>query len=294
MHHLSRVRNGLVRSLGVAAIAAVAAFASGPAYADEVPTFSGSPDGPNSATIGGSQTTTNTSPGTPGSSGSNGSNGSSGGNGGSDAWTNWQGSTTSHPGWSPASTNACDPAQYGPQGYSTTLVLPGPCSQPSPAAPAQPGQPAAPPPPPVITTEMVVDAAKVTAPTNPPHVEPGTVSYVHIPNNYWTETNPVADAVNVLGQTIALTWTPTGTTWSFGDGSTATGDGVQGAGLGAAGAVEHAYARQGSYDITTTTTYNLSFVLPGQGAQTITLTGTPSPAVTLPVREIQTRVSYVR
>ena len=38
----------------------------------------------------------------------------------------------------------------------------------------------------------------------------------------------------------------------------------------------------------TATTYNLSFVLPGQGAQTIALTAPPSPPVTLPVREIQT------
>ncbi|MCW2768556.1 MAG: hypothetical protein JWO11_4515 [Nocardioides sp.] len=47
-----------------------------------------------------------------------------------------------------------------------------------------------------------------------------------------------------------------------------------------------------SYDITTTTTYDLTFVLPGQGAQTIQLTAPASPAVTLPVREIQTRATY--
>ena len=60
------------------------------------------------------------------------------------------------------------------------------------------------------------------------------------------------------------------------------------------GAIEHSYARQGSYDITTATTYNLSFVLPGQGAQTIALTAPPSPPVTLPVREIQTVVDTTR
>ena len=57
--------------------------------------------------------------------------------------------------------------------------------------------------------------------------------------------------------------------------------------------IEHAYARQGSYAITTSTTYDLTFVLPGQGAQTIALTAPPSPPVTLPVREIQTLVDYV-
>ena len=73
-------------------------------------------------------------------------------------------------------------------------------------------------------------------------------------------------------------WTPTSTTWDFGDGGSATGDGVKGADVGAAGAIEHSYARQGSYDITTTTTYDLTFVLPGQGAQTISLTATAEPA----------------
>ena len=139
---------------------------------------------------------------------------------------------------------------------------------------------------------MVVNAARVVAPTSPPHVEPGTLSFVNIPNNYWTDAGVVHTAVTVLGRSIPLTWTPTSTTWSFGDGATGTGDGVKGAGIGAAGAVEHAYAQQGSYAITTATTYSLSFVLPGQGAQTITLTSPPSPAVTLPVSEIQTLVDY--
>ena len=145
-----------------------------------------------------------------------------------------------------------------------------------------------------MTTEMVVEAARLTAPTSPPHVEPGTVSYVNIPNNYWTESPTVRDSVTVVGRTIPLVWTPTGTTWDFGDGASATGDGVQGADVGAPGAIEHSYARQGSYDISTTTTYNLSFVLPGQGAQTISLTAPPSPPVTLPVREIQTVVDATR
>ena len=54
--------------------------------------------------------------------------------------------------------------------------------------------------------------------------------------------------------------------------------GVEGADVGAPGAVEHAYARQGSYAITTTTTYDLTFVLPGQGAQTIPLDLPAEPA----------------
>ena len=99
---------------------------------------------------------------------------------------------------------------------------------------------------------------------------------MNIPNNYWTESPTVHDSVTVLGRTIPLVWTPTGTTWDFGDGASATGDGVEGADVGAPGAIEHSYARQGSYDISTSTTYNLSFVLARPG--------TPDDRVDLPRR----------
>ena len=55
---------------------------------------------------------------------------------------------------------------------------------------------------------MVIEAARVDAPSNPPHVEPGTVSYVNIPNNYWAEAPTVNDSVTVVGVTIPLGWTP--------------------------------------------------------------------------------------
>ncbi len=246
--------------------------------------FSGSQDGPSSATLGGSQTTTHVSPGSSGNTGSTGSSGSSTGSSTAPVFPGFE-SSTGGPG-----TGSCDPANY-PGGYSDTFAVPSPCIQPTPGDPAAPPQAPAPP---VITTQMVTDAARVTAPTTPPHVEPGNRSYVNIPNNYWTDAPTVQTSVNILGRAIALTWTPTGTTWDFGDGATATGNGVEGAGLGAPGSIEHAYSTQGSYDITTTTTYNLSFVLPGQGAQTIPLTSPPSAPVTLPVGEVQTRVSYAR
>ncbi len=134
----------------------------------------------------------------------------------------------------------------------------------------------------------------VTAPTNPPHVEPGNVSYVNIPNNYWTESPTVHDSVTVVGRrsrSCGLRPARPGTS------VTARAPPVTGSRAptsDAPGAIEHSYARQGSYDISTTTTYNLSFVLPGQGAQTIALTAPPSPPVTLPVREIQTLVDFTR
>lgn len=270
-----------------AALAVVGA--AGPAQADEGeprPTVSVTPDGQSSGQVGGTQTSTQTSPGTSGSTPSSASSGSSGSSSPSGSGTNEfiPGFPTAGPG-----TGSCDPANY-PGGYSEDFAVPSPCIQPEPTDPEDPQAPVAP----VITTQMVTEAARVTAPVTPPHVEPGTRSYVNIPNNYWTDAPTVQSSVTVLGTTIPLTWTPTGTTWSFGDGSTATGEGIEDAGLGAAGAIEHSYARQGSYDITTSTSYDLTFVIPGQGAQTIALVSPPSPPVTLPVSEIQTRVSYAR
>jgi hypothetical protein len=271
----------LSRSAGVAALAALVVGIAGPAYAGDGPTFGGSPDGESSVGFTGSDSTSHASPGSSGSTG----NGPVAPSGGSDSGSQtdlWGGAEPGGPG-----TGSCDPANY-PGGYAPGWAVPAPCIQPVNQPPAVPG---APPAPPQITVQMVTAAASATAPANPPHVEPGTVSYVNIPNNYWTESNTVNEAVTVLGRTIPLRWTPTSTTWSFGDGGTASGDGIQGADLGAPGAVEHPYGRQGSYDITTTTTYDLTFVLPGQGAQTIQLTAPASPAVTLPVREIQTRAT---
>jgi hypothetical protein len=48
------------------------------------------------------------------------------------------------------------------------------------------------------------------------------------------------------------------------------------------------------YAITTSTDYDLTFVIPGAGQQTIALTSPPSPAVVLPVREMQTLANYAR
>ena len=255
---------------------------------------------PTSTTISSTQTSTSTSQGQQGSTGStyNGPTGSGGESSG--------GSNELFPGLGPTSgpgSGSCNPDLY-PGGYSDTFAVPSPCIQPATCGPDGIGtlhpedglcpegeEPVAP----VITTEMVTEAAKVTAPVSPPHVEPGNRSYVNIPNNYWTDSPTVNTAITLLGQRIALRWTPISTTWSFGDGGTATGNGVRGADVGAADALEHSYVRQGSYDITTTTSYNLTFVLPGGGGtQTVQLVSPASPAVTLLVGEVQTRVSYVR
>ena len=115
---------------------------------------------------------------------------------------------------------------------------------------------------------------------------------MNIPNNSGLTPPAVDNSISLLGVTIPLQWRPTSTTWSFGDGSTATGNGVRGPTSLLRGRSSR-LPPSGSYDISTTTNYNLTFVLPGGGAQTIAVTSPPSAPVTLPIREIQTLTSYV-
>ena len=187
--------------------------------------------------------------------------------------------------WMPGSVDACG-STWGGDGWNAQYAVATPCAPGTPAADQPPG-------PPQITTAMVVAAASAVAPINPPHVQPGQISYVHVPNNYWADAPTVNTSLTLLGVVVPLRWTPVSTTWSFGDGSSASGNGIAGADVGIAGTVEHAYDRQGSYAITTATAYDLTFTIPGQGAQTVQLSSPPSPAVTLPISEIQTRVDYV-
>jgi hypothetical protein len=256
----------------------IAQSSAGPAYADDV--WGAGKDGPSTVQVHGDHTGTHTGHGSP--------------SGPLGPFTGTSGTHVPTPA-EVAQAAACVGAAAGAVVSAAGLDLVGAVvgaaavgtecgSQPN----AAPGTPATP----VITTEMVSQAASVTAPRNPPHVEPGHDSLVNIPNNYWTDTEPVADEITVLGVRIPMHWTPTSTTWDFGDGATATGNGVRGADVGTPGTVEHAYDRRGSYAITTSTSYDLTFRLPGHGPQTIHLTAPPSPAVTLPVRELQTRTDY--
>ena len=145
------------------------------------------------------------------------------------------------------------PATCGPDGIGTLHPEDGLCPD-GPEAPAAP----------VITTQMVTEAAKVTAPVSPPHVEPGNRSYVNIPNNYWTDAPHGEHLDHPARAADPAALDADQHHWSFGDGATATGNGVKGADVGAADALEHSYTRQGSYDISTTTNYDLTFVLPGR------------------------------
>ena len=249
--------------------------------------FSGSPDGNSSATIGGSQTTTHTTPGTSGSTGSSGSTGAT-------PVTSTTGSASTNPLSALTGSGgggAPEPATYESGRYFPTLALPALLGiQPTPGTPAKPGKaPKAP----QITTQMVTDAAQVVAPTSTPHVEPGTRSYVNIPNNYWTEAPHGAHQRHRARPGDPADLDPDRDHLGLRRRGGRHGQRHRGCRAGRGRAVEHAYLRQGSYAITTSTTYNLTFVLPSTEPRR-----SPSPGrdrrSRFRVSEIQTRVSTAR
>lgn len=143
---------------------------------------------------------------------------------------------------------------------------------------------------PVVTPQMVTDAAKQVAPKPTAQVQPGARSYVNIPNNYFTEHAESTVPVTVLGQQIQVTFVPAGDAWDFGDGASGEGSGIEDADVGAAGAVEHAYERAGSYAISVSRTYTVRFTIPGGPITVDDAFTIPGPETDLPVGEIQTRV----
>lgn len=145
--------------------------------------------------------------------------------------------------------------------------------------------------PPQVTAAMVIDSAYAAAPKPTAMVQPGTRSYVNIPNNYYADAADQTVNVNVLGNNIAVQFVVEQVTWSFGDGASGSGKGVKDAGVGAPGAVEHEYVRSGDYSITASSVLGVRFTLPnGQQVNTPAAITMASPAVVLPVSEIQTRV----
>ncbi len=144
---------------------------------------------------------------------------------------------------------------------------------------------------PEVTSEMVLDQAYAAAPTPTAQVQPGTRSYVNVPNNYYADAPDTTVNVTVLGNPIAVQFHVSEVTWDFGDGASGTGEGVKDADVGTAGAVEHAYTQQGDYQIRATSTVGVRFTLPnGQTVDMPNAFSMPGEPVELPVGEIQTRV----
>jgi hypothetical protein len=146
---------------------------------------------------------------------------------------------------------------------------------------------------PKATPQQVVDAARGLAPKPSVVVQPADRSYVNIPNNFYASAPDTTQTITLFGTTIAVQFSGATLTWHFGDGGSATGDGIKDAALHQAGAVEHAYVAQGTYDISVTSTYHISFDLFGQHIDN-DIEGQPSDPVSLQVGEIQTLVTDAR
>lgn len=146
---------------------------------------------------------------------------------------------------------------------------------------------------PVVTTEMVVEVARAMTPVVEAHVEPAARSYVNVPNNYYADAPSTTRTVHLFGHAIVITFTAGDPQWDFGDGSSGAGSGIQGASVGQEGAVEHAYSAQGSYAVTVSAGYQVSFTLPNGQDVTQQLTGRAGPAAQLDVGEVQTQVTGV-
>lgn len=145
----------------------------------------------------------------------------------------------------------------------------------------------------VITTADIADEARKAAPVTVVHVEPATKTYVNVPTNFYADAAAQGASVQVLGQTIALQFRPTGFAWSFGDGSSGSGAGVKDAAVGAAGAVEHLYRRSAKVQVTLTRTFEVTFTAPGGVTGTLPAPGVSntSAPTALEVGEIQTLVT---
>jgi len=116
--------------------------------------------------------------------------------------------------------------------------------------------------PPTITVGDIMDKARALAPTPTFVIEPAAKSYVNVPTNFAANVEPVTVDVVVLGFTIPVDFVPGDVSWNFGDGASATGLGVRNASVGQSGAVEHAYARSGDYDVTVTVGYTARINVP--------------------------------
>ncbi|QNL93485.1 PKD domain-containing protein [Aeromicrobium senzhongii] len=147
--------------------------------------------------------------------------------------------------------------------------------------------------PPTITVDDIIDRARALAPTPSFVIEPAAMSYVNVPTNFAAEATEVTVDVTLFGLTIPVVFTPGEVTWSFGDGGSGSGVGVRNAAVGQAGAVEHAYRRAGSYDVTLTVAYDLVINLPNGPLSFPAAMNRSAPAQSLAVGEIQSVVTEV-
>jgi hypothetical protein len=148
---------------------------------------------------------------------------------------------------------------------------------------------------PKVDQGMVLGAAYAAAPHPTAHVQPYDRSFVHIPNNYWADADPITKTVTVIGHPVDIVFTIDDISWSFGDGATAKGKGVKDADVGDPKAIEHGYDQAGAYEIVVHTRVGAHFTLPdGTRMDMPGVFAFDSIPVVLPVGEIQTRVDSTR
>jgi hypothetical protein len=147
---------------------------------------------------------------------------------------------------------------------------------------------------PKVTRQDVIDAVKALAPKATFAVQPATQTYVNVPNNYYASAPDLNVPVTVFGLPIAVRFSNASVVWDFGDGSQAQGTGIKDAAVGQAGAIEHAYAENGTYQVRVATSFHVAFDLPGGAHVEDDVQGFPSASVALQVGEIQTLVTDAR
>lgn len=145
----------------------------------------------------------------------------------------------------------------------------------------------------VITEADIRVAVEGVVPVPAVAVEPAGRTYVNVPTNFVSDGTDQTTAVDVMGVSVQIQFTATDTRWSFGDGSTGTGTGIRNASVGQAGAVEHAYRRSGTYSVTVSRTYSVTFSLPDGQSASMDGFSRSSPALSLPVGEVQSVVTRV-
>jgi len=147
---------------------------------------------------------------------------------------------------------------------------------------------------PKVTRQDVIDAVRALAPKATFEVQPATQTYVNVPNNYYAVAPDLDVPVTVFGLPIAVHFSNASVVWDFGDGSHGQGTGIKDAAVGQAGAIEHAYTQDGTYQVRVATSFHVAFDLPGGAHVEDDVQGFPSDPVELQVGEIQTLVTDAR
>ncbi|RFU42234.1 hypothetical protein DZF91_07750 [Actinomadura logoneensis] len=154
------------------------------------------------------------------------------------------------------------------------------------------------PPPKTPTADVVAMAwASFELPAPSPHTNPSGRSWVALPTYLWVDPSgwrPLRARAAVDGQTVTMTGTPRRVEWSLGDGAVGCdGPGTPYRPGGPPSNCSYAYRRSGSYTVTATAYYSVSWTCEGACDARGGTYGTfpVSASTSLTVQEIQTRTT---